>query len=803
MKKILCALIILINFPWENVMKKTGFFFLILLISATCEAATVYVKDTGSGVYYQSGASSCDDVDTGDTAGTLQTAATAAGASGTLNICPGTYSGTDVVSPVGSLSLSSASITVKGSTGNRGDVIINGSGLGNHTVDISGAGATLKDLTIRYSDSTKYCLAVSQSITVEDVDMFNCARGIYLNGSGGGTFNRIRLRESTDTSYAVAAAATNPSTWNYSSFEHNAGPIAVLAATTMTFNNVNFTGFKDLAFINSTHLATMTFNNCIFAANNDEGLNTTVVKTGSSSGAGTWTFNNSILGNTISTDSFLTNPSSTATVTYSNCETTSLDPKWKQNKAQGRLTLMIDDTENLADWYDLADLANGTYNVPVSIAIYKYGSGSVNWSTLASYISAGNEVVLHGWSGTRVWTSAGDDAAGTVNAFTAQKGSATITVSVTRPSATDSSTWTGTLQITGQGAIDLTSASYDSIDEIVSYLGGQGVTLGNATGQITYNYSSHTTKSLALKTGTYNINTTQTLVYDQTSLFVVEMKDAKAWLESNISPYIPGWTAKSFVYSGGYHGTNAETFAINTAGLLQARAILRNGTTKNRVTDLVSDSARLGGLQGTAILGTTDGNIQRRLGEILNSIAEFGLVQVVWEHAYSGFSRNNWISVLNTIRSSTRGVVVDTLGDSMDWARGVSLSTNNSNYQLMDSSPGISTGTFVTGLHDQATPVNDANEEVVHFTPNMGAYDGRTRATLTANTTYTGYSLRGTDAQPATLLVNAKDITVTLSGLTYDEAVNIKLNKEAVILTDNTKHSVIPVSSPSLWPALR
>ena len=52
--------------------------------------ATVYVKDISDTVYYESGASSCDDVTSGDTSGDLEAALTAVSTDGTLYICAGT-----------------------------------------------------------------------------------------------------------------------------------------------------------------------------------------------------------------------------------------------------------------------------------------------------------------------------------------------------------------------------------------------------------------------------------------------------------------------------------------------------------------------------------------------------------------------------------------------------------------------------------------------------------------------------------------------------------------------------------------
>ena len=58
--------------------------------------AAVYSKDISGTVYYEDGATSCDDVTADDTSGDLGNALSTAGLNGTLYICPGTYSGAEI-----------------------------------------------------------------------------------------------------------------------------------------------------------------------------------------------------------------------------------------------------------------------------------------------------------------------------------------------------------------------------------------------------------------------------------------------------------------------------------------------------------------------------------------------------------------------------------------------------------------------------------------------------------------------------------------------------------------------------------
>lgn len=68
----------------------------LVLWSCTAWGATVYTKDISGTVYYNSSTSSCDGVTSSDTSGDLEAAMTAAGTNGTLYICAGTYTGTEI-----------------------------------------------------------------------------------------------------------------------------------------------------------------------------------------------------------------------------------------------------------------------------------------------------------------------------------------------------------------------------------------------------------------------------------------------------------------------------------------------------------------------------------------------------------------------------------------------------------------------------------------------------------------------------------------------------------------------------------
>lgn len=91
-------------------------------------------------------------------------------------------------------------------------------------------------------------------------------------------------------------------------------------------------------------------------------------------------------------------------------------------------------------------------------------------------------------------------------------------------------------------------------------------------------------------------------------------------------------------------------------------------------------------------------------------------------------------------------------------------------YSLLGSSPCIGAGAIITGIHDQGTPATDINGDPVLFAPNIGAYDGRSTKVITENYAPTGYEVR----TGAKLHVAVNDITIDLTGLTNNEAVEIQ-----------------------------
>lgn len=112
------------------------------LLPAVC-GATVYTKIIDGTVYYEDGATSCDDITAADTSGDLEAAQLAAGVDGYLTICPGDYVGT-ALDADSSMAITRAGLTVTvmgGATLDANGVGANailGSGIDNVTILGSG-----------------------------------------------------------------------------------------------------------------------------------------------------------------------------------------------------------------------------------------------------------------------------------------------------------------------------------------------------------------------------------------------------------------------------------------------------------------------------------------------------------------------------------------------------------------------------------------------------------------------------------------------------------------------------------------
>jgi len=671
----------------------------------------------------------------------------------TMVIHPGTYIGADLSGTGNLATFANKVTTIRGPkpgdvdySSHTDPVIIDGTSAGNTVLfTVSNTGITLEKLTLQNLIADKFAIDAYENIVMNDMTIKSTGRGLHIRKDVQATRTIVRDTQTDTPLYLDATTGTG--TFSNCIFDGTEGPsyfgyIGYNQNNVVTFNNTIFTGFRSkVMYGGNASIFSVTCNGCIFSGNNLEPSAFTIIDT---VGHGTWVFNNSLLGGTPTeptSTSFLSNPGGTATVTYSN-NSTAYNPLWVSNSREGRAYFAIDDSAGYSAWKQVADLAD-TYGYKTSFGVNFNDYSSINWPELGTYVQNGHEVSSHARDDTRV---------GILGAFTAAKAGATITVTINRPDAANSciwpgqicDPWTGTLRYQDSVPTDQTislniDGSYETMKKVVTFLQGKGVTIGGVTDQMSYTGAGANDKTtpLMLASGTYNIGTTQTINFDETSQFVVEMKEAKVWLEGMMQNpaygNIPGWTAKSFIWPGSRNSANSRTYVLGTAGFLEARNA-RGSSFGVRALNLADTGAA--SLQDN--FGTGDANIRKRVDGYLQALAQKGAVGGIYSHIYN----SDWVSVFEAVKNSTARVTVDTFNGSYDWVRNASAfpqrnvvgtisyaCTNHtescladqSNYHLTSSSPAIDSGIDVN-INTDYTGKQRYDMPGVVNTGSVGAY---------------------------------------------------------------------------------
>ena len=709
---------------------------LLLIGGQAWGADTVAAVETaGTSVKYKSGnLSNCTDASGWTGSSNLRAAAQAALNDYSLYICDGTYSGNMINGGTGFVTVRTNQI-ISGQS--KAGTILDGTGIADYFMWIQTNPYKVQNLTIKNVPLDRYSIRVSvPGVTISDVNILDVGKHLFLSAVNSDTiFNRVTFGRTYATDYAVAASNTSEAVFNYCNFENLAGSIIPsVNLNLLSFNNCVFTGCKKEVF-SSNSTGTWNFINCGFAGNNLDAANTVLFYTNSK---GTYNFTNNMLalpvrnsGAAIYQGTPTWNETGTSAYYY---------PLFKTPSRAGAVFVYMSDTENLANWKTMSTAANAL-GIKTSFNMFQANSGAVDWESLAAYVTAGNEIISHGWSGTRT---------NTMNAFTATKAGSSIVIAATRTDANDSSTWSGTLTLDAEAPIDLMNASYDSLNEVIAYLAGKGVTIGSATGQLLYNDTTFKPKSISLAAGTYNIDTTQTLLFHENSLLTTEMKDSKAYLESKITPYLPAWTCKSFAYSGGYNTANSQSYALGTAGYSQALGLSTDvaGVASARLESI--NMAIVRSIDMDLAFGDTDADIKNNLYNLLTGLEQIGAVSGIGSHGFSGFTEAQWGYLLTHLAAWSGTITKGTFAEVMDWVRAnddhvtgtvsykCSTGTDscwplNGDYGLQPDSPAIGAGVLITGLHDQATPAKDYPGVDVTWGPSIGAYQPTGAAPTWAN----------------------------------------------------------------------
>lgn len=533
--------------------------------------------------------------------------------------------------------------------GLTGDVVFDATGATSIFFWINQLGWVINNIKIKdLSTGDLFPFFGQVEFLANDLTIENCEKGPYL---ANGTLNRPKFIKITGSSNCVFTGAGNTITLNYPIFDGSENPIDLgFAANTVIFNNPIFTRFAGRVF-RANFPSTTILNNPMFFGN-ALSKDLTICEGGASGGA--WEFNNGFLaGKSRFSNAFFSNIGGLSTVTYNN--TITKHPHIVSNYSQAGTFFIIDDSENYTAFKGLATLAE-TYRFKAGFAVSQYGSSNINWSEFSGYIADGHDACIHCRTATCL---------GTPNAFTAAKVGATLTIAVTRTDPLDSTTWTGTLTVSGSAAIDLASTSYNTMRKVAVYLASVGVTMGAGEGQINYATigAGYEANPLCLASATYDISTVKTVLFEEQSLFHTEIKETKDWLEAQIQVYIPGWVAKSLVWPVGSHSANSIAYALSVTGIEQARGIITD------FSDLYAlDMGKVAAARPDEI-GTNTGTSAERLmaaENFLCSSAQAGSVCGVFAH---GYVEADWVPIFETIAAGESNVTAGTFAEIMDWVR--------------------------------------------------------------------------------------------------------------------------------------
>lgn len=722
-------------------MKRLFLIFLFLLISCPAWGATYYLKQiSGTWKYLEN---AWPTAGAGTTVGnnTIRDACAALDdAVNTIIIYPGTYP-TSAVSRVGynyQLASAGTGITLRAPQAGDADypsvsgaVTLDGTSCADTFIAITHTGWSVSGITIQNATgSGKYGLLSTTDINTNDITIKNCNRGLYLGG--GGTHNRLKIENITGLYALMLNGISKTNIFNYPIFTNNTGTIHIGQTCNLTFNNPIFTGFYNRVIEQASgQTSTVVINNPIFSGNGLDGTSQDVIKCNS---GGTWTLNGICADAPIGKGSFF---SLTTGATINNtCIADTQRPRFISNKFTGntRVHLNVDDAGNYAAFYSLADLS-ALHGYTAGFALSMYGADSIDFQKIARYINQGHEIMCHG----RSWSYAGN-----TNAFTAKKVGSSIVIAITRADANNSTTWTGTLQLDSETPIDLKNASYDTVPEVIAYLKSKGVTIGTGANQTTFDGVTPTAyypASVVLASGTFNINDTTTLLFDETSQLVSEILEPKTWLESQIRAVttddlgtavdMSSWTAKTYVWGGGVNSANSIAYALGTAGFEQARAA---GTWGNHRIKSINQG-KIGSVLLATYFGTTASDsvasITSEIEGYIDNLIEQGGVGGIFAHDYVAA---DWAIVMDVLDSYKGSIAVENISATMDWVRANddhvtdyvsyrcststdSCMTDNSNYHLQYDSPAINEGVAISGL------TTDYEGNALCTLPDLGAYE--------------------------------------------------------------------------------
>ena len=654
-------------------------------------AATVYVKNTsGTDVYYESGATSCDDVTAADTSGDLEAALTAAGANGVLNICAGTYAGA-MIDAADGLDDTAVGQTING----VGLAIIDATTQADTAISLTQINGTVQDLTI-YAASNK--IGVLSNNDGQTLNRLIIYAGNPLRFSQAqSTANNLKLyglSQAVSNVFVTGSDDTNSPVINNSLLQ--GGVYMMVSKGTLTLNNSIVTGMQEQGIITEGTSTTVLNNTAVYG--NQLGLDSTdhTIHRGATSAV---TINYSLVTpNPINGDNYFLSAGIT-----DGGGNIYVSPQIVTPRYIGAVSLIIDDkTQLTSGWFEtIADKA-AAYGWTATLALnYTDIITSDEWDKCAELINEGHEIAAHA----RHHADMADLNAIDIQ-YTGDASTATMTVDVATNSITTTLAGDQTDGSTNL-SIDISNLSYDSILNIYTYIDAQTGYSASTGSTIVSGTDGCSDAALGIELADIvgqDIKTAEyTVLFDATRYYAEEITNCKSDIETALAGRVDGgYTVKSFVFP--YNSSSeAAQDALKAAGFIGARA----GSSGDHTMEDLNIFDVYGLVLSTAI-GTT--NIERNIAGMAETLNQGAYYFGLHAHSSTDYSAASWDSVLSALSKTNLTVLrlndffehingtqtgilptgTDADADGERWTR---TFTDNANYNLNPGSPAINAGT--------------------------------------------------------------------------------------------------------------
>lgn len=676
--------------------------------------ATYYVKKIDGTIYYKSAAiptaadSSVGDLEAFDELAAVHDADTA-------YICKGAFTGTELDAD------SSLSLTKKYAyfgpllpsdpnyATDGGEVYLNANG-----ATLSGSGVLRTDTaavtpgacvvgafkignTVYSTGSTYAVYNNANGWQFDGVQTYHTERGFYIVHTDV-VLNKVAIEEAS----VVGIYSTKTYTWNYGKI-HNATMGINCNGVSPTLNNVNINGISTEAIFNQ-NTGTVTCNNCIVL---NSCLDSATKYPITNSSTGVITFNNGlVLPNTKDQSRISTG----GTVNLSNVSYAM--PLFRQSRRPAVAVFGVDDLGSLGYFNDVVAPALSVYGWKGTLAISAPGDATEsNWTTINVLYAAGHDFTVHGDTFENKMT----DLTGLRIQYVGAGSAATMTI------ADNTLTTSCTGDTDSNLNIDLTNASYDTLNELVAYINGlAGYTCTRLNTDTSVKINTAYLADITgedIRTGTYDAALDADKVYDG------EMTATKASIEANI----PGYTADIFVAPGNASDASMRT-GMRARGIVFARGdgTSSSGLMEELTVHNVTPKSLYVFFGNDANPQNTAGKIEQYMGAYLEYLAWAGGIAWFYAHDTDEFTADAWAAVLAVVKKHGGITVLPAKqaysyivanGSTAD--SGVTYTrtwTDASDYRLRAGSPAINAGTDV-GL------TTDFLGKPTKNPPSIGAYE--------------------------------------------------------------------------------